>query len=162
MGLVRAGARSRSDWDAFCGAIAKREGWELQATLDALSAARDAFQWHARARVYDSLMQRRAVELSLEGLNDMRERFLDMSHNIAGLARQELAKLQARSEENGDLPVLDPKSLIKFIEVAQKTELLIRGQATDRVETKSNLDLTKLSDDELEQLRELQAKVESK
>jgi hypothetical protein len=76
------------------------------------------------------------------------------------IARLELAKLRGMAE--GQAPALKPKELITLLEKTITLQRLLADQATSIVKTDQGLDLTQLSDEDLEAYEQIMSKAKVK
>lgn len=118
-------------------------------------------RWQSRARAWDATLDRRKREADLKALEKMRERQLNLAlsmQNVGGIEIRKLLK-QADKESASVITVAD---LLKFIEQGTKLERLTRGEPGEIVQAKadsSDLDYTRLTNEELRQLRRLRSKL---
>jgi len=81
--------------------------------------------------------------------------------DIRRLARQEIDRLIKRSEAApADKPTMTAGTVLTLLREAIRLERLIVGEATERVEERDELDLSRLSLDELRLLKDLRTKAQ--
>lgn len=117
--------------------------------------------WEARVKAWDAefgtmryaereaVFRRKAREVAIDHmliLSDARE-----------LVAREYSKLVEASRQSEMHGLLKPNELVKMTELAIKLDRLVRGETTENVGT-TDLDLAKLSIDELEELDKLMTK----
>ena len=119
------------------------------------------WHWGERVNVWDDEMDKLSCVELKKGITEMRK-------NHIGIAKAMLVKeLQALQK----LPITEmtPKDITTMVDVAAKLERISRGEATEKTESKTELagelkvnsvDLSSLSDAELEMLNELVNKVD--
>lgn len=172
--LDRAEGESNEQWLAWClwrdsGALtvggpaarnmtmlAERTGLDQAYLVDAYNR----FRWAARERVYDSLLARRAIELTADALVDMQKRQIAAGSRMVNIAINELTKLQKRAENLGDLEAIKPEVLVRFAEIGTKIERLARGESTENVRNEA-INLKNLNAKQMEIYRLLTAVVRS-
>jgi hypothetical protein len=120
---------------------------------------RTYFRWDDRTRVYDSLLQRRLLEVTLEAQDELKLRMVALGGLFMRTAYLEGKKLLDKALDPNGFARLKAGDIVRLAEVGSKLELLARGQATETVEHRA--DLRNLTDEELESYRNLQAKAES-
>lgn len=120
--------------------------------------ARDGY-WKERALAWDVALHEERLALARgmvqEDAKELRERELDLIRAQKALVERELDKLLQRSLES-ESSQMRPADVVRMYTEAFKAERLVRGQATEIVE--GELDLTKLTDQELELLDQLTQK----
>lgn len=118
--------------------------------------------WRDRALAWDrhlSTIQKEVVEdATRETAAEMAERHGDMLRKSFDLVERELGKMHKESIDSPGAMLLRPKELLQFQDTVVKLERLVKGQATDITKDAEDLDLSKLSDQELEELDRLRRK----
>lgn len=119
------------------------------------------FRWKARALAYDRWadkcrLDERAAILK-QGEEERTARQLGVLLDAEDLAASELRKLLAVANENQGAGLIKPTDLVKLLELSVKYQRLLRGEATERVDT--GPDMSKLSLEELEILKALEEKI---
>lgn len=118
------------------------------------------WQWVARANVWDDELDRQSRRELEKGITEMRK-------NHANIAKAMLVKALKALQKIPD-DEMTPRDVASMVDVAAKLERISRGEATEKTESKTELagelkvntvDLSLLSDDELEVLSELADKV---
>lgn len=151
---------SDAAWRAFEGYLVQyptrnlgRLATELRVPLDTVQYWRKVYAWDARVRAYD------------EHLTDIRDTIVEdtveaatraacSALKLAGIEFDRLREAQTRIDAPG---IITPREAIRALEASVKQLQLLGGRPTERVEV-AGPDLSKLSDDELEQWRALTAK----
>lgn len=125
-----------------------------------LSAWACRWNWRERARRYD-MHHHRLIEAETEiairrKVRDMNERHQALARKLQAVAELGAEQLVARiATEEAELKVGD---VTKAGDLAAKLERLSIGEATERTEVKDELDLTRLSEEELELYEKLREK----
>jgi hypothetical protein len=121
--------------------------------------------WHDRADAYDAVYEQIADE--------ERARIYQRNAEVAAidtmimlgdakdLVQRELAKYLEASRDNDMVGLMKPNEMTRLLETAVKLDRLVRGETTENI-GKTDLDTSKLSIDELEQLSNLLAKAGKK
>lgn len=116
--------------------------------------------WNARADRWDEYLDQiriQTIEDTIqETAREVAQRHGRVSRKAVILAEKELDKYLKAAREGDGLGLLTPRDIIRFLVLGVRTERLVIGEATDRVETEH--DLSGLSLDELRTLREIQTK----
>lgn len=110
--------------------------------------------WKSRAAYWDEHIydrQQRILEAEADKTAILNARMFEV-------VRKELDKLGKRSDQSGDFGELKAREIIRMAEVVIKTDLLVRGQVTERV-AQVEPDLSRLTLDELRVLRSVGEKV---
>lgn len=122
--------------------------------------AKDGF-WVERVAAYDSYLddlQRTETEAALAvSAQDMAAERRHILGQGLELVKDQLAKFFAQASAS-DFASLKPGELVKLMEWVSRNSRLEAGEATEKVEV--HQDLSSLSDEELNQLYELQKKIE--
>lgn len=113
------------------------------------------YSWVARAAAWDDWLDSLRRRETENAVKRAARRHIRLSRQLQELAGVELVKLADRSEK-GDVPVMRARDIPRALDVSVKLERLAMGEATDRVEGK--LDFSKLSMDELQELKALMNK----
>lgn len=124
-----------------------------------ISGVAESFAWAPRAAAYDAAILARKVDAAqdaLQALATAHGRALGEAYEIA---RLELAKLRAMAE--GPAQALKPKELITLLEKTITLQRLLADQATSIVKTDQGVDLSKLSDEDLEAYEVILAKAKT-
>jgi hypothetical protein len=117
--------------------------------------ARDAV-WKARAVDYDRYRDKRLCHLRLADDRQMMKRHSDIVRGALEVVAIEVGKVleQARSPDRSS--TIRVRDLVRLGEWAMKYERLTHGEATENV--REVVDLSAMTDDELKDLKRLQAK----
>lgn len=131
-------------------------------TLQQLRDWCEQHQWRERVKGYDQHMDKILAEEKetalRESARDQAAAHLELIQDAHELAENELKKLLQASRESSAHGLLKPSDLFKLFEAAIKLGRLVKGESTEIAEER--VDLSKLSMEELKELRKLQAKVE--
>lgn len=114
------------------------------------------FMWLPRARAYDAWEASKIMETSVEEKSRYRREHL----RALELARL-LAEIKLKQLHENPIELIDSMSArdaIEFLTKAVQQERLIIGEATERSELNAKVDISKLTDEELEQYENLTAK----
>lgn len=134
-----------------------RRGGHTLAELDAL---RFDWFWCDRARHWDEhldAIRRQTIEdVTKQTAEDVARRQLRLTMNMQELASLEVDKLLDISRRSDAPGLVNVRELVRLAGVGLRLERVIRGEVTDRVETKGNLG--DLSAEDLRELRKLQQK----
>lgn len=114
------------------------------------------YNWDERCLAYDRFIDRHVVEQRIADVRSMTKRHAQLAMNMQGLVAkrmQDMIEKDAWSE-------LGVKDIPRWLEIAVKIERLSRGEATEQVASSSatpvsQLDLSKLSDDDFAALRQI-------
>lgn len=119
------------------------------------------WRWRERALAYDRHIDAQVVEERASVLKQNEEhrvaKQLSILLDAEDLAGSELRKLLAAASQGEGVGLLKPSDVVKILETSIKYQRLIRGEATERVETAQ--DLSRLSIQELELLKALEEKI---
>lgn len=114
--------------------------------------------WRKRAREFDRWCDFKRIKANLADHRPADVRHLEAARTLGELAQVEAKKLLARSHKYKNSAVT-PRELVRINRNAVDVERLVEGKPTERVDNGAKtLDLSKLTAEELLQLRELQAK----
>jgi hypothetical protein len=106
--------------------------------------------WKERALAWDrhchSLLLDEQEALYRQTAREVAQRHLGITQRMFGVVETELTKLHSESQSSGNTR-LTARDITRMADVAIKNERLVRGQATEIVS--SDVDLSKLSDEEL-------------
>lgn len=144
--------------DRTISAVVKR----LEKSRSLIDRWKDRYNWSERALLYDNEIEKRALAKAVRERKSMSERHIKIAMQMQ---RKALEALQL-------LPVEDmsSKDITNMMDIAAKLERLSRGEATEKTESVTEIagelkvnriDLSMLSDKELELLNELTDKVTS-
>lgn len=130
-------------------------------TWSELEAAAMEDGWHLRAKAWDQHLDRlrqQTIEHEIqESAKEVAKRHAKAAKMAVELAARELTKYLSASRE-GDMPgLLQPRDVIRFLSLGIRSERLVIGEATDRVDT--GPDVSQLSVEELRELAKMQAKL---
>lgn len=118
----------------------------------------DQLGWKLRAERFDSFTSQHfeatVTEIVEARATDYTERHMSLLEQCSELAGNELQKYVDASRANTGIGLLTARELITLVDTTIKLERLIRGQATENV--KSEIDLSKLSTEDLLLLQDLQ------
>jgi len=123
------------------------------------------YRWFSRVRAWDGYLDSRKREAELKALMKMHERQIQLALGLQSVGGAELQKLIAQVQESGKVSLMQAETVLKFIEQGTKLERLNRGEPGEIIQNKmeaSDLDYTKLSNDELRTLRDLRRKLTDK
>lgn len=122
----------------------------------------DAHGWKERVAAYDAhmdaLFQEEKEALLKQSARDMAAEHLAIVQDAAEIAQRGLEALVQAARENEAVGLLKPGELIKLMEAAIKLGRLVKGEATERGESKSTLDFSGHTVQELRQLAALRDK----
>lgn len=116
--------------------------------------------WDARASLWDEHLS--AITLATiervteETAQQVAQRQLALTRSMQRLATRELKALEKVAAENDFPGIITPRDALRLGMTGIRLERLIMGEATDRVET--GPDLSKLSDDDLAAMADIQAR----
>lgn len=110
-----------------------------------------AFLWADRAGAYDRAIDAAKVAADQSEVVRMRSRHVRLLEKARLVAESELDKM-ARRSANPDVSVVSAKEVKDLLEFVIKTERLMAGEATERVDVNGAWDLDKLTLEELEAL----------
>jgi hypothetical protein len=114
--------------------------------------------WRKRAREYDRWCDFKRIKANLADKRPADVRHLEAARTLGELAQVEAKKLLERAHKYKNSAVT-PRELVRINRNAVDVERLVEGKPTDRIDNgPKHLDLSKLTAEELLQLRELQAK----
>jgi hypothetical protein len=115
--------------------------------------------WVARAAAWDLAKDRAAREAELEAIRDMRKRHVEIALNLQQLGLLSLESYLKRVQEQG--AVLSAEELLKVLRQGTDLERLTRGEPQQITETtvRESIDYTKLSPDDLQELRRIKRKM---
>lgn len=120
------------------------------------------FNWPGRCSAYDAHMEKIAQgereSILRQAASEVSAEHMAMIQTARHLAQLELDKLLDASNQC-ETNLLRPGEVIKLSEAVVKLDRLVRGESTESVE--HNVDLSRLSIDELRTMRELTKKAES-
>lgn len=120
--------------------------------------AEDAL-WKERALAWDSHCQAILVDeqeaLYRRTAKEVAQQHLNITQRMLAVSEAELLKLHHESNTSGNTR-LQPRDIIRMVDIGIKNERLVRGQATEI--TDSAIDMSKLTDEELKQLDALLSK----
>jgi hypothetical protein len=125
-----------------------------------ISGVAESFAWAPRAAAYDALLLARKAEAAMDALEALAVAHGRALGDALEIARLELAKLRGMAE--GQAPALKPKELITLLEKTITLQRLLADQATSIVKTDQGLDLTQLSDEDLEAYEQIMSKAKVK
>ena len=118
------------------------------------------FNWQERVAAWDEEMDRQVREELTKGITNMRK-------NHADIARAMLTKALKAMQKIPD-DELTPADVTRMVDIASKLERMSRGEATERIEGKqtiagevslSQIDLSKITEEELAKLDEIAGKI---
>jgi hypothetical protein len=121
--------------------------------------------WEDRCKAYDRYLDSARVAERVAVLkvdeNERNARTLMACHEAKQIASLELEKLLDAAKSSDAHGFLKPADIVKIFECAVKCERLVKGEATEIVETKGpTVDYSKLSDEDLEALANAETVVE--
>jgi hypothetical protein len=122
----------------------------------------NTFAWRERVlawdRHVDGLRQAEREEVLAQNARDVAAQHMAILGSAKSLASRELAKLNKLSEDSGDMPgPFTLSQVTRLTDTAIKLDRLVRGESTEHVKT--TIDLSKLTDEELDQYEKLLQKV---
>lgn len=116
--------------------------------------------WRQRALAYDDALNAKRLAKVEDVTLHMTERHAALGLRFQTLAARELAKLDRASAKDGDLPAIREGTVYRYAEVGIRIER--EAAAMPSAPPVSELDLGRLSVDELRTLRELTEKAQKK
>lgn len=144
--------------DRTISAVVKR----LEKSRSLIDRWKDRYNWSERALLYDNEIEKRALAKAVRERKSMSERHIKIAMQMQ---KKALEALQLLPVEN-----MSSKDITNMMDIAAKLERLSRGEATEKTESVTEIagelkvnrvDLSMLSDKELELLNELTDKVTS-
>lgn len=114
------------------------------------------FMWLPRTRAYDAWEAEKIIETTVEEKARYRRehlRALELARLLAEIKLQQMHENPIELIES-----MSARDAIEFLTKAVQQERLIIGEATERAELQTKVDVSKLTDDELEQYEYLTAK----
>ena len=123
---------------------------------------KDRYNWSERALLYDNEIEKRALAKAVRERKSMSERHIKIAMQMQKKALEALQLLPVED--------MSSKDITNMMDIAAKLERLSRGEATEKTESVTEIagelkvnrvDLSMLSDKELELLNELTDKVTS-
>lgn len=124
------------------------------------------YDWVARARAWDRRVDQARTRAVLSEVEKMHARHVALSLQLQDVLGVELDRLLAQKErellkgEEDEGAVTSANDIAKTLERSVRVERLARGESTERVE--EAWDLSKLSVDDLKELKRLRAKLARK
>jgi hypothetical protein len=119
--------------------------------------------WNARAALWDKHLDQirvKAIETEVaESAKDVARRHQRGAKKLLALVEQELEKYHKASSSTEMPGILTPKDIIRGLFVGVRTERMVLGEASERLE--GSVDLSGLSAEELRTLRDLQLKAKA-
>lgn len=109
--------------------------------------------WAARIAAYDQHMDRKVTRAAENEAQKMGRRHVRLARALQDMAATALEKHKALEKTYGAATAVNPRDAIRAGIEGAKLERLVRGLVTDR--TGEEIDYSKYSDDELEQLKAL-------
>lgn len=133
-----------------------------QSTGKVMSQIRDwsvKHDWVARAAAWDSHVDKQTQVTVIGAIQNMKEEQIELALRLRSIADSSLQKLQSKLDdlENNPRAALTPDQIVKFAEAGAKLERLNRDEP-DSIQKVQTYDYSKLSGDELLQLKELMLK----
>jgi hypothetical protein len=138
--------------------IARRDGcpWSWQELRDVAEAS----GWELRAQAWDAYLDGvrvKEIERQVQETAAMiGQRHVATWKRAFHLLGRELEKLTQQSVRADAVPILQPRDLLRGLDLATKAERLLMGEATQRTETQQ--DFSRWSTEDLAQLRDLMAR----
>jgi hypothetical protein len=126
--------------------------------VDTITRWRDDAMWDARIAAYDRWIDRQRTRIPLRDLRAANVRHMKLARGLGELAAVECRKMLADAKRLVRENRLTPREIKQLADAAIKLERLTRGESTENVNTTNDLDLEKLSTEELSEIRRLQAK----
>lgn len=117
-------------------------------------------KWVERSRMWDTEVDRRKRLGELKAVEKMRQRQIEMSLLMQGVANEELLKLAKRALAAKEDLVIDPEMILKLAKEGSTLERLNRGEPGEIIQATSDeeIDYTKLSVEEIMILRKAKRK----
>lgn len=115
-------------------------------------------QWSWRKRVADleRAQDKARTSGAMEGLKDMGRRHIRQSRELQDFMAGQLTKLK-REAAKSKQAIVPAKTVLQTFERMAKVDRLVRDQSTENTANGPNLDLSKLTREQLKQLQHLQA-----
>lgn len=127
------------------------------------------FRWHKewawpiRARAYDNHLSAFAVACKKEEIAKSSKTIADehiaILSDLRGMLQFEVAKLVEQSTSSAGNTIMRHGDMVKMLDTVVKLDRLVRGESTEKVET---VDLSHMTDEELEAFNELSKKAGGK
>lgn len=119
------------------------------------------YKWVERSRMWDTEVDRRKRLGELKAVEKMRQRQIEMSLLMQGVANEELLKLAKRALAKKEDLVIDPDMILKLAKEGSIMERLNRGEPGEIVQKTldSEIDYTLLSVEEIMLLRKMKRKL---
>lgn len=118
------------------------------------------FNWQERVTAWDEEMDRQTREELAKGITSMRKNHADIARAMLAKALKAMQGLPAEE--------MTPADIVRMVDIASKLERMSRGEATERIEGKqtiagevslSQIDLSKITKEELAALDEIVGKI---
>ena len=127
----------------------RKAGQKLGKNYTTIAGWSSKYDWVERCRLYDNDVARQAREKALKGINEMQTRQIKIAMLMQQKATEALAKLLPEN--------LDRNDIVRFVTEGSKLERLNRGEPTDIMEGRSEVNVSydpyeALTTDELKKL----------
>ena len=128
-------------------------------SVDRLHDLSGTFHWFKRAGAFDQALDRAKTEADISEVSRTRTRHLRLMAKARAALEAELDKWLRRTQDP-EVPTLDPKDVMKGLELIIKSERLLVGEHTDavRVDRGDGWDLESLALEDLEALDAIRRK----
>lgn len=120
-------------------------------------------RWAVRAKAWDAAVDTRRRNVELKAVEDMRRRQMQLALSMQNLGGMELRKLLIQAQKEQKISTVSAELILKLIDQGAKLERLNRGEPGEIVQVQSDadLDFSRLSTEELRNLRDIRRKLTS-
>jgi hypothetical protein len=129
---------------------------DLGYPLATLRGIADSFAWVQRAAAYDRSLDERRTNAAMSAVDRQRAKQSRVWGMLFGGLEHEVAKLT--NMMTGEAPTLKPHQIVAMLKTATDMLRLMAGDPSEHVKVESDTDYSKLTPEEMWQLRELMKK----